>query len=386
MREARLHTVECLRKAARANLPRMVFDFVDGGSGSESALRRNRTALEDVRLLPRALVDVRDAGIEAQVFGRTYAAPIGVAPMGLCNLVAPGADEALAAAAREANVPYCLSTAATTPIETIAKRAGGSLWFQLYPTSEDRVTFDLLKRAEAVGVEILLVTVDIQTSSKRVRDLMNGLTLPMRPGLKTLADLARRPRWLAANLRHGAPRFEMLSAYFPEGPKGLSHAATTAKLLASGRLDWTTVAKLREAWRGKLLLKGVLDPLDAVRAADAGVDGLVVSNHGGRQLDAAPASIEMLPEIRAAVGARLSLLIDSGFRSGEDIVRALALGADMVLLGRPFLYGVGALGTRAGPAKTLSILMSEIRTNLMLLGCRNVAESRDGRVWRPGRT
>jgi len=302
--------------------------------------------------------------------------------MGLCNLVAPRTDAALAGAASAANVPYCLSTAATTPIEQIATAARDNLWFQLYVTSDDEVTADLARRARKVGVEVLLVTVDIQTSSKRVRDLVNGLTLPMRPTARTIANLAMHPRWLLDNLTQGAPRFEMLSAYFPEDRGGLSHAATTAKLLATGLLDWTTIERLRNLWPGKLILKGVMDPSDAVRAASLGVDGLVVSNHGGRQLDAAPASIEMLPEMRAAVGEKLRLLIDSGFRSGDDIVRALALGADLVLLGRPFLFGVGALGTERGPAAAMAILLEEVRTSLMLLGCRTVSEARQDRVWR----
>jgi (S)-mandelate dehydrogenase len=378
----RLFTIEHLRAAARRKLPRMAFEFVDGGSGSESALRRNRSALDEVRLLPRMLTDVRDASVKTTIFGREYSAPIAIAPMGLCNLIAPRADAALAAAAANANIPYCLSTAATTSIEEIARAAPANLWFQLYVTSDDAVTFDLVRRAEEAGADVLLVTVDVQTSSKRVRDLVNGLALPMRPSARTVASLAMHPRWLMGNLTHGAPRFEMLSAYFRNEGGAMSHAATTARLLASGLLDWTTIERLRERWPGKLVLKGLLDPADALRAARIGVDGVVVSNHGGRQSDAAPATIEMLPEIRDAVGDRLRLLIDSGFRSGEDIVKAIALGADMVLLGRPFLFGVAALGTDRGPAKTIEILREEVRTNLMLLGGRAIEDLSKDRVWR----
>lgn len=363
----------------------MVFEFVDGGSGAESTLRRNRTALDEIRLLPRMLRDVRAASARTSLWGRDYSAPIAVAPMGLCNLVAPGTDAALAAAAARAGIPYCLSTAATTPIETIAAAAQQSLWFQLYVTSDEKVTFDLVRRAEEAGAEVLLVTLDVQTSSKRVRDLVNGLSLPMRPTARTILNLATHPAWLIDNLRHGAPRFEMLSAYFPEGGGALSHAATTAKLLSTGLLDWTTIERLRERWRGKLVLKGVMDPEDALHAAAVGVDGVVVSNHGGRQSDVAPASIEALPEIKRAVGDKLRLLIDSGFRSGEDIVKAVALGADIVLLGRPFLFGVGALGVRLGPTKTIEILQDEIRTNLMLLGCASLDELRSRRSLRQAR-
>jgi isopentenyl diphosphate isomerase/L-lactate dehydrogenase-like FMN-dependent dehydrogenase len=196
-------------------------------------------------------------------------------------------------------------------------------------------------------------------------------------------NLAAHPAWLIENLRHGAPRFEMLSTYFPEsGTRAVSHAATTAKLLTAGLLDWTMIERLRALWRGKLVLKGILDPGDAARAASIGIDGLVISNHGGRQSDAAPSTIEMLPEVRQAAGEKLTLFIDSGFRTGEDIVKAIALGADMVLLGRPFLFGVGALGIERGPAKTIAILQEEIRTNVMLLGCKTLDELRDGRLWR----
>lgn len=296
--------------------------------------------------------------------------------MGLYNLIAPGADAAIAAAAATANIPYCLSTAATTPIEEIARVAQGNLWFQLYVTSGDAVTFDLVQRAEQAGVEVLLVTVDVQTSAKRVRDLVNGLTLPMRPSAQTIANLGLHPKWLIGNLRHGAPRFEMLAKYFHREAGKLSHAATTAKLLASGLLDWTTIERLLERWPNTLVLKGLLDPVDAQRAAAIGVDGIVVSNHGGRQSDAAPATIEMLPEFKDAVGQKLQVLIDGGFRSGEDIVKAIALGADMVLLGRPFLFGVAALGANEGAARILSILEEEIRTNAMFVGCRTIESIR----------
>jgi len=380
MRPSRFFTIEHLRAGARARLPKMVFEFVDGGSGGESALRRNRSALDDVRLTPRMLTDVRAASAKTSLWGRDYQAPIAVAPMGLANLVAPGTDCALAAAAASAGVPYCLSTAATTPIETIAPLANQNLWFQLYVTSEEEVTFNLMRRAEAAGAEVLLVTLDVQTSSKRVRDLVNGLSVPMRPRPGTILNLATHPAWLLANLRHGAPRFEMLAAYFPQ--RGAqSHAATTARLLSTGLLDWTTIERLRARWHGKLVLKGVMDPEDALRAASLGVDAIVVSNHGGRQSDVAPASIEALPAIKQAVGDKLRLFIDSGFRSGEDIVRAVALGADLVLLGRPFLFGVGALGVGQGPERTLEILKSEVLTNLMLLGCENLDALKTRRVF-----
>lgn len=385
MRRNRFFTVAQFREAARRRLPRLAFDFVYGGSGNESAVRRNRQTLDDIRLLPRALVAVAGTSLRTSIFGREYAAPFGIAPMGLCNLVAPGTDLALARAAADANVPHCLSTAATTRLEEVARAAEGRLWFQLYVSGDRDATRDLVRRAADAGVEVLVVTVDIQAPGKRARDLANGLSLPLRLDAGMIADVVRHPRWLLALLRHGAPHFATLAPYADTktGGGAGAHAEVVRRLLASDLLDWQGIAELRDQWRGRLVLKGILNPADAVRAREAGVDGIIVSNHGGRQLASAPSPVEMLPRIREAVGPSYPLLVDSGFRDGDDIVRGLALGADMVLLGSAFLYAVGALGIREGAARALAILAEETETALKLLGCRSVADLRglEPRIW-----
>ena len=378
----KMHTVEHLRTAARRRLPRLVFDFVDGGAGPESALAGNLAAFARTRLLPRALVDCDHRSPATELFGRRYAAPFGVAPIGLANVVWPGTDEALARTAAAADIPYILSTAGTTAIERIAEVAPKHAWFQLYAGRDQRIVDDLLARAERAGMEALLVTVDVQAPGKRVRDLVNEFTLPFRLSPRGALDVACHPAWAGAVLRRGKPRFANLEAYGSPGASAESLAALMASQ-STARLDWRMVDDIRKRWPRRLLLKGVLDPEDARRAVDIGADGIVVSNHGGRQLDAAPAPLEVLPAVREAVGGRIAVLIDGGIRTGEDIAKALAAGADFVLMGRPWLYGVGALGPEKGAAATLRILQDEFDRALAHLGCPTVKDLSRQRLW-PG--
>ncbi|GEO16706.1 alpha-hydroxy-acid oxidizing enzyme [Microvirga aerophila] len=358
----------------------MVFDYVEGGAGRESTLDRNRKALDAVRLLPRALTDCRSCHMQRELFGSTYAYPFGIAPVGLANLVRHGTDEALARAAVRANIPYALSTAGTTSIERIAKVAPEHAWFQLYVGEDPAITDDLITRAKRAGISVLLVTVDVPAPGKRVRDLVNGLTLPLRPSPAVLADAARRPAWVLQMLRGGAPRLETIAPYFRDQTEK-PHASQIARRVSSPRLDWAELERIRCKWHGHLVVKGILNPDDAIRAAEMGADGIVVSNHGGRQLDAAPASIEMLPLIRKAVGDRIKILFDSGVRSGDDVARALSSGADFVLIGRPFLYSVAALGLEAGPDRLIEILSLEFANTLVHLGCSGVEQLRSEHVW-----
>lgn len=365
----RCHTIQHLRAEARRNLPRVVFDFVDGGSGQESALARNRQDFDALRLLPRALVDCTRCDMSVELFGHRFALPFGVAPMGLANLVRPGTDVALARAAAAANIPYALSTAATTGLEEIAAIAPANGWFQLYAGANRDIVDDLIRRVEAAGFSTLMVTVDVPIVGRRIRDLENGLTIPIRPTLRGALDLARRPAWTLRALRGGAPRMETMARYVKPNVSAVAHAALIAKQIASIGLHWDELERIRARWPRSLVVKGVLHPEDAERALNIGADGIVVSNHGGRQLDSAPSSIAMLPAIRAAVGDRLKLLLDSGVRTGDDIARALAAGANFVLLGRPFLYGIAALGLEAGPETTIRILTEELRITMAHLGC-----------------
>jgi L-lactate dehydrogenase (cytochrome)/(S)-mandelate dehydrogenase len=358
----------------------MVFDYVDGGAGGENALGRNRMALDAVRLLPQALVDCTTCTAQRTLFGSTFARPFGVAPIGLANLVRRGTDEALARAAARANIPYVLSTAGTTSIEQIAEVAPEHAWFQLYVGEDPAITDDLIRRAETAGIFVLVVTVDVPAPGKRVRDLINGLTLPMRPSPAVVADVAFHPRW-AFQMLGGPPKLETIAPYFRDETEK-PHSSQIARRVSSPRLDWAELERIRRKWRGYLVVKGILNPHDAVRAADLGADGIGVSNHGGRQLDSAPASIEMLPLVSDAVGGRVKVLFDSGVRSGDDIARALAHGADFVLVGRPFLYSVAAHGLAAGPDLLISILSQELENTLIHLGCPELDRLGRDHVWR----
>jgi (S)-mandelate dehydrogenase len=382
------HDVEAMRRAAKRYLPRMAFDFIDGGAGRESALRSNTAAFDSVRLCPRVLSGATDRTQSVELLGRRYAAPFGVAPIGMGNLVRPGTDAALARAADRAGLVYILSTAATTALEEIAAECGAT-WFQLYVGRDAPITDDLIERADAAGLPVLVVTADVPAPGKRIRDLNNGFSLPLRPSLRMALDLASHPRWLLHAMIGGAPRFANLERY---GAAGAS-AGSLADLMArqsSARLNWDLLESIRGRWQRQLVLKGVLHPEDALRAARLGIDAVIVSNHGGRQLDAAPSALQALIVVREAVGASAKVIVDGGVRSGEDIARALALGADFVLLGRPFLYAVAALGLERGPTYLIEQLADEFDCALAQLGCSNPADLRalfkSGDPIRPGRT
>lgn len=368
------HSIEAMREAARRRLPKFAFDFIDGGALSEAGMARNAAAFAAVRLTPRVLTGcvARDPSVE--LFGHRFSLPFGVAPIGLAGLAGDRVDEGLARAALEAGAPYVLSTAATTAIETLAAIAPGS-WFQLYVGRDQPITDDLLQRAMAAGVGALVVTVDVPAPGKRVRDLVNGFGLPLRPTPAMAFDLLTHPSWSLGLARRGAPRFANLERYAERGAGAQSLAALMAAQ-SSARLDWDLLAAIRRTWKGPLIVKGVMHPQDAWRLAQMGVDGLVVSNHGGRQLDCAPAPLEALPAVRQAVGPQLPVLVDGGARSGEDIARALALGADMVLLGRPFLFAAAARGALRGGRELFALLADELDRAMTQLGCADLSALR----------
>jgi L-lactate dehydrogenase (cytochrome)/(S)-mandelate dehydrogenase len=334
-------------------------------------------------LIPRALVSCLSPDTRTTLFGQTFSLPFGIAPTGLSNLIRHGTDLALASAGAKANIPYSLSTAGTTSIEKIAKQAREHTWFQLYVGEDPAVVDDLLRRAAASGLATLLVTADVPAPGKRVRDIVNGLSLPLRPSLPMAADVALHPQWLIQLLKGGMPELETISPYFKddrEKPSG----AQIARRVSSPRLNWDELSAIRDKWAGPVVLKGVLNPRDAERAAAMGLDGIVVSNHGGRQLDCAPATIDVLPLVKEAVGGRVKIIFDSGIRSGDDIARALVRGADFVLAGRAFLYAVGALGLNDGPARAIEILRSELLNTMAHLGCETTADLRQVEQW-PGK-
>ncbi|MHA6645356.1 alpha-hydroxy acid oxidase [Mesorhizobium sp. A623] len=367
-------TIEDLARIARRRVPRMALGYLESGTGAELALKRNRDALDNVTLAPRYARDVSGRSTASSLFGRAYDLPIGVSPVGLANAIWPGADRALAASARSANVPYGLSTVGTTSIEEIARLTQGNLWFQLYAAKNNDVTFDLMRRARDAGVEVLQVTIDVPIQSRRVRDIRNRFQLPFRPGLGTLVDVLRHPSWALATIASGMPRFQSLAQYAPKGEGAPSLAEYVAAHITDA-LDASHLKRLRDGWPGKFVLKGVMDVTVAQDAVDIGADGIVVSNHGGRQFDAAPAPPEVLPKIVEACRGRLVVMMDSGIRSGEDVLRAISLGADFVFSGRSFLYGVAAGGPQ-GAEKAFAIFGDEIRRGMAQLGVSTLQELR----------
>jgi (S)-mandelate dehydrogenase len=379
---SRFPTIEELRRRARWRVPRFAFDFVDGGANDEDCARRNAAALSAVELLPRYCIDTKGLSTEVELFGRRYAAPIGVAPMGSGGLMWPGAEEHLAREAQRRNVPYILATPANATIERIAELAPDVFWFQLYrfAANDHVITFDLLRRADAAGAHALVPTIDSAGKSKRPRDIRSGVTVPFKVGPMTVFQVATSPFWALALYRNGMLRSENVVPYTP----GRATRDSTAQVVrSSGSHTWDELARLRDRWKRAFVVKGVLHPADAERLVSLGADGLIVSNHGGRHFDGAPASIDILPAIVAAVGSRATVMIDSGIRGGLDIVRALALGAKATFAGRPFLYGLGALG-EVGARHVMDMYFDELRTEFQHVGVRSVAEAASIAVRHPG--
>jgi (S)-mandelate dehydrogenase len=374
-----LLNVEDHRVQARRRLPRFVFDYLDGGADDEACLRRNRSELEKICLQPRCLRDVSQIDTSVSLFGQTWKLPLAVAPTGFNGLLRPGGDLALARAAASAGIPFALSTASNERIETIGQAAPGIKWFQLYVMGEREGAEQMLARAREAGFSALVLTVDVPTSGNREKDVRNGFRLPFRPTAGTLLNLCRHPRWLARLAFHGMPSFVNLAA------SGGDTASAQAALLARAMdrsLVWDSLKWLRSHWDGPILLKGLLSPHDARLAIRHGADGIIVSNHGGRQLDAAPATIAVLPAIADAVADRVPVLVDSGFRRGSDIAKALALGARAVLIGRPLLYGL-ACGGQAGAGAVLDILAAELQRSMTLIGAASIGEIALQHVWQP---
>ena len=374
-------TVRDLQRRAKSRLPGLIFDFIEGGAGDERSVARNLQLWDQIRLIPRVLSLASKRSLATRFLGRTYGAPFGIAPMGLGRLAWPDTDEGLVGAAAAAQIPYGLSTAGSISIERVAELAQGQAWFQIYISTEPRISTRLMERARNAGIETLIVTVDANNPGRRLRDLRNGFALPFRPKPRVVAEFMLHPSWTLQTLRHGAPRMVNLEtgSSASNGPMSL---AGLLKDMAGASLDWSVLDTIRNNWPGKLIVKGVLHAGDAQRLAGLGVDAISVSNHGGRQLGAAVAPIEVLPDIRAAVGPDFPLLLDSGVRSGEDIVKALALGANFVLLGRPFLFAAAALGGAKGGPKVIELLSSELSGSLAQLGCASVGELNADFVYR----
>ena len=335
----------------------MVFDYIDGAAGEETGAALNRRALSELRLRPRALVNTSARDVSVEVFGKRQGAPFGIAPMGMCNLSGPGADMALARLAARTPIPHCVSTVASTPMETIIETAQGNAWFQLYFSGDGSGAMKLVERAKAAGYETLILTVDVPEVGRRPRELRHGFAMPFRIGPSQFIDFALHPRWSLATLFAGRPQMANFDGKDFVFDRSESRAAA----------DWSYFARLRDAWDGNLVVKGVLDAEDAARLKAEGADAIQVSSHGSRQLDAAPPPILMLPKIREAVGPDFPLFYDSGIRSGEDVVKAYAMGADFVFLGRILQFAYAA-GGEAGLAALWRVLLQEVELTLAQIG------------------
>ena len=375
----RCYSVADLREAARRRLPRAVFEFVDRGSEDEIAVRNNRDAFHRIKLMHRALVDVSGRSTATMLFGKPAALPMVIAPTGAAGLCWHEGELELAKAAAKAGIPLTLSTASMTAMEKIVAHGGpavgGRLWFQLYVWKQRELSHKLIQRAQDSGFEALIVTVDSPVGANREYNSRNGFSLPFNPTLRFTLDIMRHPMWAQSVLLKyftsiGFPRHEN---YPEEYRKSIISGVGSRDALRADSLDWEDIKRFRDMWKGPLMLKGVNRPDDAVRAVEAGLDGLIVSNHGGRNMDSAVATLDVLPQVVEAVGDRCTVILDSGVRRGSDIAKALALGAKAVLTGRATLFGT-AVGGAAGAGKAIGIIRSELDKTMAYTGCRTVDE------------
>ena len=359
--------IEDLRKAAKARLPRMFYDYIDTGSWSQQTYRENTRAFEDIRLRQRVGVNMDNRSLETKILGQTYALPIGIAPTGNAGMNWPNGEMAAVKACNDFNVPYCLSTMSICSIEDVASVATAPFWFQIYVMRDREFSGRLIDRAKAAGCSALMLTLDLQIIGQRHKDLRNGLSSPPKINFNTLSQFATRPHWVWQFATQTNKRSFRNVVGHVEGVADLADLANWARDAFDASFTWDDVAWIKDRWGGPLIIKGVLDAEDAAQAVKTGADALIVSNHGGRQLDGALSSIEALPQIVAEVGDKIEVHFDGGVRSGQDVLKAKALGAQATYIGRSYLYGLAAAGG-AGVTRALEILRGELDTTLALCG------------------
>ena len=367
-----LACIEDLRQAARSKVPRAFFDYVEAGSYSQETLRANRDDLERIKLRQRVLVDVSQRDLTTTIIGEKVSLPLALAPIGLCGMQHGDGEILACRAAQAAGIPFTLSTMSICSIEDVAKAVGKPFWFQLYVMKDRGFIRALVERAAAANCSALVLTLDLQVLGQRHCDIRNGMTVPPKINLRNIIDIASKPAWALSILKGKRKTFGNLAGHV----RGMENVTSLAQWTASQfdpALSWKDVEWVRSLWPGKLILKGILDVEDAKTAARAGAAALIVSNHGGRQLDGAPSSISALPKIVDAVGTQIEVMFDGGIRSGQDVVRALALGARSCMIGRSYIYGLGA-GGEAGVAKAIDILGKELDVTMALTGTRRVSD------------
>ena len=373
-----------LRERARRRLPNFAFEYADGGAGADNGIKRNWNALDAVEMVPRYGRVVSPPSADTTIFGKPYAAPIGIAPIGGPGTAFPGAETYLANAAQAVKVPYALGLLSGIDIERAAEIAPDVLWLQLYRFSKNdhKIGLDLVCRAQEAGVNVLVLTVDTPTRTTRPREVKSGIMNPFKLTMRLRLDAMRSPHWMRSLGRNGIPRFTSLAPYMEPGID-LAKASAFIRRESGGAFTWDEIKLYRDKWDGPLVLKGVMHPDDAERAVESGLDGIFVTNHGGRQIDALPAPIDVLPEIATRVGGKCTVLYDSGLRSGVDAARAVALGAEAAFAGKSFLWSLGALGDR-GPAHLIDVYIDDICATMGQLGCRNIEELRGVITRHPG--
>ena len=366
-----LPAIHDLIPLARRRIPYFAWEYLDSGTGIERLVGHNIERLQAVELTPKFMGGAHDVSLETKLLGDTHAAPFGIAPIGMTGMLWPGGEHMLARTAARHNIPYCLSTVACEAPETVGPICEGKGWFQLYVPADREMCADMLKRAWAAGFKTLMVTADVPVPSMRERQRKAGITIPPETDLTTLLRILARPKWALATLRHGKPRLRMLEKYANSGD--LKEVSTFLGRQLSDVLNLDYMKFIRDQWQGNVVVKGLLHADDATALLGVGVDAIIVSNHGGRQFDAAPAAIDALPAIVAAVDKQCPVMFDSGVRSGLDILRAMALGADFVLLGRAFIFAIAALGEQGGD-HVANLLKEDLANNLKQLGVKHLGE------------
>ncbi len=362
----KIHTIDDAIRLSKKRLPKLVFDFIDGASGDDKLAEINSKALDQIRLEPKVFRNVENRNLSKKIFDFQFDYPFGFAPMGMTNLSWPEADKMIAKESAYNNIPTCVSMASSTTLEDMFTFSEGHSWMQIYIFQSEEFIMELLKRAEGIGYEVLILTVDVPILSRRARDDRNGFGYPFKIGPKQFLDFALHPQWSLTTLFKGAPQ-PMNYITSKSGEQVFRRKESR------GATDWNTLKRVRDAWKGKLIIKGVMNSEDALKIKEAGADAIQVSNHGGRQLDSATASINALALIRKALGEDFPILFDSGIRSGSDILRALALGADFVMFGRPLMYAIGADGAK-GLRRIINLIKEELSTNLGLVGLTDINE------------